>query len=262
MRRVTMPDDRFIRIRQLIGSQGLEKLGNARVAIVGLGAVGSYATEALARAGVGHLRLVDFDVVRNSNINRQLFALESTLGLPKAEIARQRVLEINPNCDVQPLQLFVDSQSIHTVLGGLLDLVIDAIDSVGPKIGLLAEAAERRITVVSCMGAALRTDPAQVCVGRLADIHHCPLGRRVRRELRKRGASLDLCCIYSTEPVAGLSKTAITFDRADGEESLQRGRKRSVLGSLPTLTGIFGLTAANTALKLLLGKNFPGKAAN
>ncbi len=257
-----MLDDRFTRIRQLIGSRGLQRLNDARVAIAGLGAVGSYATEALARAGVGHLRLVDFDTVRRSNINRQLFALESTLGLSKAEIASRRVLDINPACEVQPLQLFVERQSMETVLGGGLDVVIDAIDSVGPKIELLSEAAARKITVVSCMGAALRTDPTQVRVGRLADIHHCPLAKRVRKELRKRGVPLDLCCIYSTEPVGALRNTAITFDRADEEDSLHRGRKRSVLGSLPTLTGIFGLTAANTALKLLLAKDFPGNPAN
>jgi tRNA A37 threonylcarbamoyladenosine dehydratase len=252
-----MPDDRFSRIRQLIGSAGLRKLKGSRVAVVGLGAVGSYATEALARAGVGHLRLVDFDVVRTSNINRQLFALESTLGRSKAEIAQQRVLDINPECDVQPLPLFVDKENLATVLGDALDVAIDAIDSVGPKIELLSEAAGRGIPIVSCMGAALRSDPTQVRVGLLADVHHCPLAKRVRKELRKRGVSLDLLCVYSIEPVAGLKKTAITFDRPVAEKSLERGRKRSVLGSLPTLTGIFGLTAANTVLRLLLGEDFP-----
>lgn len=253
-----MPDDRFVRIRQLIGSHGLQKLHASRVAVVGLGAVGSYATEALARAGIGYLRLVDFDVVRRSNINRQLYALESTLGCSKAEIARQRVLDINPDCDVEALARFVDNETTDSVLGGRLDVVIDAIDSVGPKIQLLADAAAKGIPVVSSMGAALRTDPTKVRVGRLADVNHCPLARRVRKELKKRGVALDLCCIYSIEPVARLSKTAITFDRPDAEDALQRGRKRSVLGSLPTLTGIFGLTAANTALELLLGQHFPG----
>ncbi|RPJ61752.1 MAG: tRNA threonylcarbamoyladenosine dehydratase [Acidobacteria bacterium] len=253
-----MPNDRFVRIRQLIGSRGLQKLHDSRVAVVGLGAVGSYASEALARAGVGHLRLVDFDIVRHSNINRQLFALESTLGLSKAETASRRVIDINPACEVQPLQLFVDSESLEAVLGGTLNVLIDAIDSVGPKIELLTGAAARGTRVVSCMGAALRTDPTQVQVGRLADVHHCPLARRVRKELRKRGVSLDLCCIYSTEPVGELRKTAITFDRPEGEDCVQRGRKRSLLGSLPTLTGIIGLTAANTVLKLLLGEDFPG----
>ncbi|MFB3905401.1 MAG: ThiF family adenylyltransferase [Acidobacteriota bacterium] len=221
-----MLDDRFVRIRQLIGNRGLQKLHGSRAAIVGLGAVGSYATEALARAGVGHLRLVDFDVVRRSNTNRQLFALESTLGLCKTEIARRRVLDINPSCRVEPLRLFVDKQSLGIVLAGVVDVVIDAIDSVGPKIELLSEAAARGTAVVSCMGAALRTDPTQVRVGPLAAVDHCPLARRVRKELRKRGVSLDLCCVYSIESVAGLRKRAITFDRSDEEEALARGRKR------------------------------------
>lgn len=253
-----MIDDRFVRIRQLVGDRGVQKLAGSQLVVVGLGAVGSYATEALARAGVGHLKLVDFDVVRHSNINRQLFALESTIGLPKAEIARRRVLDINPACHVEAIQLFVDAQSVESVLAGPVDLVIDAIDSVGPKIELLCQAAAKGMTAISCMGAALRIDPSKVRVGSLSSVHDCPLAKRVRKELRKRGVSLDLCCIYSTEPVGMLRKIAISFDRPDEEESLQRGRKRSVLGSLPTLTGIFGLTAANTALKILLGEDFPG----
>ncbi len=254
-----MKNDRFTRIRQLIGSEGLALLKESHVAVIGLGAVGGHATEALARAGVGHLRLVDFDLVRHSNINRQLYALESNIGRLKCEVARERVLEINPDCCVEALPLFADPQTLETILGGPLDLVIDAIDSVGPKIELLSQTITRGIRMISCMGAALRTDPFQIRVGRLAEVRCCPLGRRVRKELRRRGLPLDVCCVYSTETTERLPAGAISFDRAEEEESLRRGRKRSVLGSLPTITGIFGLIAANTALQWLLGERSPGE---
>src|SRR5512143_2240058 len=106
-----MTEDRFSRIRQMVGEAGLERLRQARVAVIGLGAVGSYATEALARAGVGYLRLVDFDKVRVTNINRQLFALDSTVGAPKIEVAKRRVLDINPDCMVATMDLFIDSKT-------------------------------------------------------------------------------------------------------------------------------------------------------
>jgi tRNA A37 threonylcarbamoyladenosine dehydratase len=247
-----MVDDRFSRIRQMIGEDGFKRLRDARVAVIGLGAVGSYATEALARAGVGYLRLVDFDCVRPSNINRQLFALDSTVGLPKTEAARQRVIDINPECRVETMDLFIDAETASTALAAPLDLVIDAIDSFGPKVELLCRALGHRVGLISAMGAALRTDPSQVKVGPLDKVHHCPLAKRVRKELRRRGFRLDLCCVYSTEAVGDLRRSAISFDRPDDDETVRRGRKRSVLGSLPTLTGIFGLVAANTAIKWLL----------
>ena len=132
--------NRFCRIEQLLGKASLEKLQAARVAVFGLGAVGSYAVEALARAGVGYLRLVDCDVVRLSNFNRQLYALESTLNRPKAEVARARVLDINPACTVEAHQAFVDGSTAQALLAQPLDVVVDAIDSVAPKVMLIATA--------------------------------------------------------------------------------------------------------------------------
>jgi tRNA A37 threonylcarbamoyladenosine dehydratase len=248
-------DERLARIRLLVGEAGLARLRAACVTVVGLGAVGSYATEALARAGVGRLRLVDFDVVHPSNLNRQLFALHSTLGRPKAEVAAERVRDIAPDCAVEPLRVFVHHDTLDQVLAGPPDVVIDAIDSYGPKVELLAAARGRAIPIVASMGAALRTDPTQVTVGPLATLTGCPLGRRVRQRLRQRGVPLDILCVSSREPVP---RDRLGAPDAADLADLSRGRPRRALGSLPTLTGIFGLTAANEALRLVLGEAWPG----
>jgi len=242
----------------MVGREGLERLERSRVVVVGLGAVGSYATEALARAGVGHLRLVDFDEVRLSNINRQLHALHSTLGRSKVLVARERILDINPDCQVEALRLFVHRETLDQVLAGPPDLVIDAIDSLTPKVELLAAVQTRCIPVVSSMGAALRTDPQSIRVGPLAQTRICPLAAKIRKALRRRGVSLDLPCVYSVEPLMHLPPGAIDLDGAANEDCLVRGRRRRALGSLPTLTGMFGLAAANKALEILLGGWCPG----
>ncbi|MBN2491432.1 MAG: tRNA threonylcarbamoyladenosine dehydratase [Planctomycetes bacterium] len=254
------PAERFARIRALVGDEGLAALARAHVAVVGLGAVGSYAVEALARAGVGKLRLVDFDDIRPSNVNRQLFALESTLGRRKVDVARERVLDINPHCAVEALPLFAHVETMDRILAGPPGLLIDAIDSVTPKVELLAAAGARGIPVISAMGAAVRTDPTQIRVGPLDESERCPLARHVRRNLRRRGAPIDFLCVYSTEPVGSLAEEAGHADPAAEEPALVRGRARAPLGSLPTVTAIFGLVAANTALALLLGDRWPGRA--
>ena len=248
-----MADNQFTRLERIIGKAGLERLAQAHVVVVGLGAVGSYATEALARAGVGRLRLVDFDEVRPSNINRQLYALHSTIGKSKTQLATARVQDINPRCEVEPLQVFVHTDTMEQVLGGPPDLVVDAIDSFAPKCELLSAVLSRGLPVVSSMGAALRTDPTAVRIGPLGQTVNCPLARRLRKALRKRDLPLDLLCVHSIEPVDQLPPEA-GVDGDPEQEVHPRGRLRRSLGSLPTLTGIFGLTIANTAMKMLLGK--------
>ncbi|NSW55336.1 MAG: tRNA threonylcarbamoyladenosine dehydratase [Armatimonadetes bacterium] len=242
----------------MVGDEGLARLHSAFVAVVGLGAVGSYATEALARAGIGRLRLVDFDVIRPSNINRQLLALESTIGQPKAEAARERVLDINPSCQVEAFKIFVHGDTLGQVLAGPPDLVIDAIDSMRPKVELLAGCIQRGVPVISSMGAALRTDPTRIRCGPLSATQCCPLARRVRKALRARGLDAGISCIYSDEPA---DTRFVVPPEESGEpwcDEFARGRPRRALGSLPTLTGIFGLFAANEALRILLGDLFPG----
>jgi len=252
-----MTDHRFSRIERMIGVDGLRRLAGSRVAVIGLGAVGSYAVEGLARAGVGYLRLVDFDRIRPSNINRQLYALESTVGEAKSTVARRRVLDINPACVVEAVDCFVHAETMDAALAGPIDLMVDAIDSLAPKVELLAAARIRGLPLISSMGAALRTDPGLVRVGPLSEVHHCPLAAKVRKRLRLRGIDTELLCVYSTEPVEWLRKEVIGTEEQARDELVVRGRARRVLGSLPTLTGIFGLTAANAAIKILLNEYFP-----
>lgn len=248
-----MQAEQFARIERLIGADGLERLQQAHVVVVGLGAVGSYAVEGLARAGVGRLRLVDFDEVHPSNLNRQLFALHSTIGKSKADIAFSRVKDINPNCEVEAYRTFVHVDTLDEVLDGTPDLVIDAIDSALPKVELLSATMGRGIPVISCMGAALRTDPSCVQVAPLGKTIHCPLAKRVRKMLRKRKVSEDFPCVFSREQLTCLPENARSFEEEGQQEESWRGRPRQTLGSLPTVTGIFGLTAANAALQILLG---------
>lgn len=252
-------EPRFSRIRLMVGDAGLARLRRSFVVVAGLGAVGSYAVEALARAGVGRLRLVDFDEIRPSNVNRQLYALASTLGRPKCEEALRRVLDIQPDCRAEALKLFVDASTVGTVLEGPPDLVIDAIDSLNPKAALLQACAGAGLRVISSMGAALRTDPTLIRVGPLREARNCPLASRVRYVLRRRGVEPAMTCVYSLEPAGPLGRRATSAEEAAKEPGLDRGRKRPAFGSLPTLTGIFGLTAANEALRVLLGDDFPGQ---
>lgn len=251
-------DGRFARIEYMLGPEAFARLAHSYVCVIGLGAVGSYATEALARAGVGHLRLVDFDEVRLSNINRQLYALQSTLGQKKAALARQRVLQINPHCRVEALETFVHQDTFDTVLAEKPDLVIDAIDSLTPKVMLLAELHRRGIAVITSMGAALRSDPMRIRIGPLAETHTCPLAAKVRKALRGMQVPVNQLCVYSTEPPRQLPLPPLDPSGTSEAETLSRGRPRRVLASLPTLTGIFGLTVANTAIQLLAAE----KSAN
>ncbi|HEY3297284.1 MAG TPA: tRNA threonylcarbamoyladenosine dehydratase [Armatimonadota bacterium] len=243
--------DRFRRLRILLGDEACERLTGSLVMVVGLGAVGSYATEGLARAGVGRLRLVDFDTVGLTNINRQLYALESTLGRPKCEVALERVLDINPSCKVEAIRGFVDSVSINEYLADKPDLVIDAIDSLNPKVDLITAVRTAGIPIISCLGAAMRFDPTCVRTGPISQSNGCPLGRAVRKRLRRRGVPLDFPCVYSEEPLPNPLPRIAPVERLAEETPFERGRTRDILGSMPTITGIFGLTAANLAIRTL-----------
>ena len=223
----------------------MERLRRARVVVAGLGAVGSYAVEGLARAGVGHLRLVDFDTIHPTNINRQLYALHSTLGRSKTEVAAERVRDINPACDIEALNLFIESSTLDRVLAGEPDALIDAIDSLSPKVALLTAAARAGLFVVSSMGAATRTDPMAVRVGDLSETERCPLARWIRKRLGRSGIRSGIRCVYSVEPPR---RSRDATPEHSEERSLRRGRDRAPLGSLSVLTGLFGLIAAREAI--------------
>ncbi len=248
-----MDTRRFLRISRLIGEEPLARLNNSFVVVVGMGAVGGYALEALIRSGVGHVRIVDFDTVGITNINRQLLATESTLGRKKVDVARQRILDINPDVRVEALDLFAHQDTLESLFEGNPDLIIDAIDSVAPKLALLEGAWKRQIPVVSSMGAALRRDPSLIQVADLMDTRGCPLAKQMRTKLRRRGVGRGILTVFSSE--------AVDFDYKDpekeigvefNEQILDRGRKRMVLGSLPTITGMFGLRLGHEAIAFLM----------
>jgi tRNA threonylcarbamoyladenosine dehydratase len=240
--------DRFIRTRALLGEERFRQLQRRAVTVVGLGAVGGYVVEGLVRAGITRLRLVDFDTIQPSNLNRQILALESTLGRPKAEVARERVLAINPHCRVEALQLFAGDETIEHILAPPPDLLVDAIDSLNPKTQLLHAAWLRNIPTISSMGAALRTDPALIRCGDLFATSGCPLARHLRKRLRRRGVTGGIYTVYSTEEVDFRYEPAEPETAHDSSPYADRGRSRHILGSLPTITAIFGMIIANHAL--------------
>lgn len=248
----TESNERFRRIELMLGQDSCRRLRDSFVMVVGLGAVGSYAVEGLARAGIGRIRLIDFDKIQASNINRQLYALESTLGRPKCEVARERVLDINPSCEVEAIHSFVDADAALGYLADRPNLVIDAIDSLNPKVALIIAARTMGIPIISCLGAAMRFDPTAVRTGTIAEAHGCPLGRAVRKRLRRREISLDFPCVYSAEPLPNPLPIALPSEELGESPLIERGRLRNTLGSMPTITGIFGLTAANLAIKMLI----------
>lgn len=245
--------ERFSRTELLLGTDAVARLASCRVLVAGLGAVGSYAVEGLARAGVGELLLVDFDVVQPSNINRQLYAMDSTVGKPKVELAQRRVLDINPDCRVDASRIFIDEDTLPGLLDGPPHVLIDAIDSLNPKVNLLVAATQTTAHVISSMGAASRTDPACVRVGDLWTSHGCPLARLIRKRLRRRGCERPIRCVYSTEPPSKPDARE-GMDEQAPPEHFHRGRPRRPLGSFSCLTGMFGLLAASEAISHLLGE--------
>ncbi|MGH0052885.1 MAG: tRNA threonylcarbamoyladenosine dehydratase [Sphaerochaetaceae bacterium] len=250
-----MRSEQFLRITRLLGEEPVERLHEKKVVVVGLGAVGGMALESLVRSGVGNLRIVDFDTVGITNLNRQILATHETVGEPKTEVARRRILAINPDCNIEVLPLFVQQETLDEILSGPIDLVVDAIDSLGPKCALLEAAYKRDIPIVSSMGAALRRDPFLVRKADLMDTYGCPLARQIRTNLRKRDVGYGIEVIFSPELVRYTYKDPEEEEHADFNEQISsRGRKRNVLGSLPTVTGIFGQNLAHLALSTLLNE--------
>lgn len=243
--------DKFIRTRKLLGEERFALLQSRTVTVVGLGAVGGYVVEGLVRAGISRLKVIDHDTVQPSNINRQLLALETTLGRAKAEVARERILAINSACRVEALPIFAGEETLEQILTPRPDLLIDAIDSLNPKTQLLHGAYLSRIPVISSMGAALRTDPSLIRTGDLFDTRNCPLAKHLRKRLRNRGVGRGIACVYSLEQVDFTYEMPSEDPVVGDTPYADRGRRRNVLGSLPTVTGIFGLTIANEAIMRL-----------
>lgn len=245
-----MSEEQFIRISRFIGEDNVALLHSKCVSVAGVGAVGGFAIEALARSGVGEIRILDFDTISESNINRQIIALHSTVGEEKTEVMKRRLLDINPDIKVHAYSQFLTPENHHLLFDGA-DIVLDCIDSLNPKLSLLEDAYKNNIHIISSMGAALRRNPALIRTGDIYDTWGCPLARQIRSGLRRRGVGRGIECVFSPE------KVNFTFIDPEKDESaermIDRGRKRVVLGSLPTITAIFGENMAHLALKYLLG---------
>lgn len=228
----------------LIGAEGCERLAQSRVLLAGLGGVGSFTAEALARAGVGQLDIADFDVVAPSNLNRQLCALNSTLGEKKADVIAARIRDINPRCRVEVLDRFLAADAMPELVGeGGYDQVADAIDSLSSKVALLAAALDACVPVAASMGAGGRLDPTRVRVSDVMDTRECGLAREVRKHLRRRGHDRGVLAVWSDEPPLPPLAPSPTG----------RGRDRAVNGTISYMPALFGLTLAGCVVRRLLG---------
>ncbi len=197
-------DDRLSRQAVMIGESAIKKLGNSSVLIVGLGGVGASCAEAIVRAGIGNITVVDCDVIETTNINRQLFATTSTIGLRKVDVASARLLDINPNLSITSPHMFVNSENLSDLFSRRYDYVIDCIDTVTSKLALSEYCHNLGIPLICCLGTGNRLDPSKFTVGSIEQTSGCgcPLARVMRRELRRRNLSHQTV-LYSTEiPVA------------------------------------------------------------
>ena len=237
-------NEQFFRSQMLLGRETMERLYRARVAVFGLGGVGGYAVEALARGGIGALDLIDNDTISLSNLNRQILAVHSTLGLSKAEAAKARVLDINPDCRVKTHQLFYTPETAGQFDFADYDYIVDAIDTVTGKLALVQQAWEAGTPIISCMGTGNKLDAAAFQVADISKTSMCPLARVMRKELGKRGIR-HLKVVYSQEE-------AVTPQGWE-EEAAALG-KRQIPGSMSYVPGAAGLILAGEVIKDLAEK--------
>lgn len=252
-----MKQHRFSRLELLVGTSGLERLRAASVAVFGIGGVGSFAAEALARSGVGNLTLIDFDDICLTNINRQLHALDGTVGRAKVQVMAERCRSINPAAQVEPVKEFYSAENAEELLGRGYDYVLDCIDHVTGKLHLLQTCKERGVPIISSMGAANKLDPTQIAVADLFQTQKCRLARIIRKELRHRGITSGIKVVYSTEEFRQLNgATAACADNCicpNKEDVAWRCTdRRVILGSSAYIPPIFGLMMAGEVIRSLL----------
>ena len=234
----------FDRTRLLLGNEAMEKLNNSRVAVFGLGGVGGYVAEALARSGVGALELVDHDTISESNLNRQLLALHSTVGMAKAEAARLRVLDINPQAQVVARQEFYGPDTAAGFDFTQYDYVVDAIDTVTGKLALIAAAKQAGVPILCCMGTGNKLDAGKFRIADISKTSVCPLARIMRKECAKRGFK-NVKVLYSTED-------ALVPDLTEDDlKELPEGR-RTIPGSVSFVPSVAGLLIAGEVVKDLI----------
>lgn len=244
--------DQFIRTRLLVGDEPLERLKNAKVAVFGVGGVGGYAVEALARSGVGTLHLYDDDTVSESNLNRQIAALWSTVGQPKAEVMARRVQDIAPDCQVEVFRMFYLPQNADEVDLSRYDYVIDCIDTVAAKLELVSRCTALQVKIISAMGTGNKFDPTAFRIDDISKTQGCPLARIMRKELRRRGIG-RLKVVWSTElPTAPLRPADLEVPETQDTRPGSAAR-RDTPGSMPYVPAAAGLVLASAVVRELGG---------
>jgi tRNA A37 threonylcarbamoyladenosine dehydratase len=232
------------RAELLFKKEGLEKLKNSNVLIVGLGGVGSFAAEFIARAGVGQMTIVDGDVVDITNINRQLPALHSTVGMPKIDIVGDRLMDINPELNLTRLKEFLSPERAFEIVSDEFDFVVDCIDSVTPKLNLIIAAKRKKIKIISSMGAGGKMDASKVKVADISNTENCFLAKAIKKRLKEVKIDKGIKVVYSSE-----IQDESSLQKTDG-----KNYKKSFYGTNSYMPGLFGLYCAETTIRYLLNK--------
>ena len=233
------------RTELLVKGEGIERLQNANILIVGLGGVGSFAAEFLVRSGIGNLTIVDGDTVDITNINRQLPALNSTIGKNKTDVVAERILDINPEINLKKINEFLEPERMEEILTQeKFDYVLDCIDSLSPKLAIIITCKRKKIKLVSAMGAGGKTDPSKVMVRDISKTNNCFLAKQIRKKLKKEQIHKGFRCVFSTE-----IQDENSLKMTDGSNY-----KKSFYGTISYMPAIFGLYAAAEVIRFLLKK--------
>ena len=242
----------FARFSMLVGEEGIEKLRNSKVIVFGVGGVGSYTVEALARSGVGHVTMVDFDEISESNINRQLHSLRSTIGKSKTDIMKDRVFDINPDCEVKLIKKLVYKDFDEIFVDNRYDFVVDAIDVIGSKINLIEYCVKNKINIISSMGFGNKMHPEMVEISKIKNTSVCPMARTIRSILKKKNI-FDIPVVYSKEQPVKPNKSELFKEETPTEfrESNEIPRKTTP-GSNAFVPGTAGLVLASYVIRKIL----------
>jgi tRNA threonylcarbamoyladenosine dehydratase len=235
---------RLCRTKLLLGREKLEILQNSHVLVVGLGGVGAYAAETICRAGVGEITIVDGDSVEESNINRQLPALSSTVGKPKSEIMAARLRDINPDVILHPIHKFIRNEETEKLLAQDFDYVVDAIDTLFPKLNLIIEAYNRELPLVSSMGAGGKVDPGMVKLADISKSYNCRLAKALRKLLHRRGIRKGFEVVFSPEDIDPATVVAYNDE--------ETGMSSSIVGTISYMPAVFGCFCAFAVIRGLL----------
>ncbi len=228
----------------LLGEEKLAKLKNANVLVVGLGGVGAYAAEMIARAGVGRMTIADADTVAHSNINRQLVALHSTIGRAKAEVLADRLRDINPQIELTIINRYIRDELTDELLDSAqFDYVVDCIDTLSPKLALILGALKRNIPLVSSMGAGAKTDPTLMEIKDISKTHHCPLAHALRKRLHREGVRRGFRAVFSPEPI-----------REGAMILCEEQNKKSNVGTISYIPALFGIGCASVVIRDIAGE--------